>query len=202
MGKMYFKYGAMGASKSAEALMVKFNYEEKGRRVWLIKPATDTRDGANTVKSRIGLSAKADVINNEDDLYALFEDEHTHITNITGEDEILSDVDVIICDEAQFLMPEQIDALRLIVDAYDIDVLCYGLKTDFQTHLFPASSRLLEICDNISEIKTICRCGRKAILNARVDSLGNILTEGEQIKIGGNESYESVCSRCYKQRRK
>ena len=182
MAKLYFKFGAMGSSKTANALMTKFNYEEKGKKVWLIKPAIDNRDGQDILKSRIGLQAKAVVIQENDSIIELAP---------------LKDIDVIICDECQFLTPKQVDDLRLIVTDYDIPVLCFGLRTDFMTHLFPGSQRLLELSDSITEIKSICRCGSKATVNARFDSEGNIQTEGEQVFIGGNESYESICWSCY-----
>ncbi len=182
MAKLYFKFGAMGSSKTANALMTKFNYEEKGKKVWLIKPAIDNRDGQDILKSRIGLQAKAVVIQENDSILELAP---------------LKDIDVIICDECQFLTPKQVDDLRIIVTDYDIPVLCFGLRTDFMTHLFPGSQRLLELSDSITEIKSICRCGSKATVNARFDSEGNIQTEGEQVFIGGNESYESICWSCY-----
>ena len=107
------------------------------------------------------------------------------------------DINVIIADECQFLTPKQIDGLRTIVDEYDIPVLCFGLRTDFLTHLFPGSRRLFEVADSISEIKTICTCGKKAIINARIDENGKIVTEGDQILIGGNDSYVAMCHSCW-----
>lgn len=187
MSKLYFKYGTMDSSKSAQALMTKFNYEEKGRSVWLIKPFADNRNGKKGfVCSRIGLEAAADVISRTDDLYDSF---------ITG---VHRNADVIIADECQFFSPEQIDELRRIVDEFDIPVLCFGLRTDFQTKLFPGSRRLFEIADSITEIKTICKCGKKATVNARMDKNGIILTKGDQVFIGGNESYEAMCHQCWK----
>ena len=123
MAKLYFKYGAMGSSKSAQALTTKFNYEEKGMTVWLIKPGTDTRDGADIIKSRIGLQQKAQVIHPDDDIIKTYHEAGSY--------------DVIIADEAQFMTPEQIDGLRWLVDEKDIPVLCFGLRTDFLTHFFP-----------------------------------------------------------------
>ena len=185
MAKLYFKYGAMGSSKTANALITKFNYEERGRRVWLIKPSIDNRDGADAVKSRIGLYANAYVVTPDKDL---IEEYKNH-----------KDINVIIADECQFLTPDQIDDLRKIVDEYDIPVLCFGLRTDFLTHLFPGSRRLFEVADSISEIKTICTCGKKAIINARIDENGKIVTEGDQILIGGNDSYVAMCHSCWQQ---
>lgn len=188
MAKLYFKYGAMGSSKSAQALMTKFNYEEKNRRVWLIKPSVDTRDGADVVYSRIGLSETADVILPDDDIYDIF---------ISGEN---NTSDVVIADEAQFFTPEQIDQLRRIVDEHNVPVLCFGLRTDFLTHLFPGSRRLLEIADSITEIKTICECGKKATVNARIDENGRVVTNGSQVLLGGNDRYEAMCHSCWKKR--
>ena len=183
MAKLYFKYGAMGSSKSANALITKFNYEERGMGVWLIKPATDTRDGEGLIASRIGLSAKADIISHEESIIALLDK--------------MSGIDVIITDECQFFTPEQIDELREIVNFRDIPVLCFGLRTDFMTHLFPGSRRLLEVADSITEIKTICSCGAKAIVNARIDSEGHVITSGSQVFIGGNDSYVAMCHKCW-----
>ncbi len=184
MAKLYFKYGAMGSSKTAQALITKFNYEERGMRVWLIKPSTDTRDGDGVIVSRIGLGARCDAIDRDTDLYALFEAEHL-------------DADVIISDEAQFFTPEQIDSLRMIVNNKGIPVLCFGLRTDFLTHMFPGSARLFEVADSISEIKTICECGAKATVNARISSKGRIVTKGTQVVLGGNDRYLAMCHKCY-----
>ena len=153
MAKLYFKYGAMGSSKTAQALITKYNYEENDLRVWLLKPSADLRDGEHTLSSRIGLSAKADVLPPDRDAYAWFRQEH------------LGKCDVIIVDECQFLTVDQIDQLRSIVDDYNVPVMCFGLRTDFQTHLFPGSLRLMEVADTIQEIKTICDCGdRKSVV--------------------------------------
>ena len=184
MAKLYFKYGAMGSSKTANALITKFNYEERGMKVWLIKPSIDVRDGAAVVRSRIGLQANAQIITPAIDIFTEYQ-QHT-------------DCDVIITDECQFFTPEQIDQLRKIVDTLDIPVLCYGLRTDFLTHLFPGSRRLFEVADSITEIKTICSCGKKAIVNARIDSEGKVVTQGGQILLGGNDSYIAMCHTCWK----
>ena len=184
MAKLYFKYGAMGSSKTANALITKFNYEERGMKVWLIKPSIDVRDGADVVKSRIGLSAQADIMPPDKNLFAEFQKR--------------PDCHVIIADECQFFTPAQIDDLRKIVDELDIPVLCYGLRTDFLTKLFPGSLRLFEVADSVTEIKTICGCGKKAIVNARIDGEGKVVTEGGQILIGGNDSYVAMCHSCWK----
>ncbi len=183
MAKLYFKYGAMGSSKTATALITKYNYEERGMRVWLIKPAADVRDGALTLRSRVGLSAEAEAVAPEADLAALY---HAR-----------EKVDVIIVDECQFLTEMQIDQLRLLVDREGLPVLCFGLRTDFQTRLFPGSRRLFELADSITEIKTICDCGRKATTNARIDADGYVVTEGDQVMLGGNDSYIAMCHKCY-----
>ena len=185
MAKLYFKYGAMGSSKTANALITRFNYQERDMKVWLIKPSIDNRDGADIIRSRIGLEAVADVITPDADILALFEASH-------------KDCDTIIADECQFFTPEQVDQLRKIVDVYDIPVMCFGLRTDFLTHLFPGSLRLFEVADSITEIKTICSCGDKAIVNARIDGNGNVVTTGSQILIGGNDSYIAMCHKCWK----
>ena len=184
MAKLYFKYGAMGSSKTAQALITKYNYEENDLNVWLIKPGADTRDGENVVKSRIGLQAAAQVIPADMDVYAFFAENKANYC------------DVIILDECQFMTPQQIDQLRAIVNDYNIPVMCFGLRTDFQTKLFPGSQRLMEIADAIQEVKTICDCGTKAIVNARICD-GYIVTEGDQVLLGGNDAYIAMCHRCY-----
>lgn len=186
MAKLYFRYGVMGSSKSAQALITKFNYEEQGMRVWLIKPAADTRYGMDVVRSRIGLEQPADVITEEMNLFEIFRDREKEFN------------DVIIADEAQFLTPEQIEQLRDIVDNYNVPVFCFGLRTDFRTKMFPGSARLFELADSVSELKTVCTCGGKAMVNARIDGEGNIVTEGAQIMLGGNESYRPMCYKCWK----
>lgn len=183
MAKLYFKYGAMGSSKTAQALITKYNYEENGMRVWLIKPSADDRDGAIILRSRVGLEAPAEVIAPEADIRELFARQEK--------------TDVIIVDECQFLIPEQIDQLREIVDAENVPILCFGLRTDFRSTLFPGSRRLFEVADTITEIKTICDCGAKATTNARVGEDGYIVTEGAQILMGGNDRYIAMCHKCW-----
>ena len=185
MAKLYFKYGAMGSSKTAQALITKYNYEENGLNVWLIKPSADTRDGVHMLRSRIGLEARVEIVPPEMDVYERFVG--------TKADEC----DVIIVDECQFLTSRQIDQLRAVVNDYNIPVMCFGLRTDFQTKMFPGSLRLMEIADTIQEIKTICDCGAKATVNARIDSDGHIVTEGAQVVLGGNDSYIAMCHKCY-----
>ena len=185
MAKLYFKYGAMGSSKTAQALITKYNYEENDLSVWLLKPSADTRDGQTILRSRIGLEAAVEIVPPETDILRLFRDTR------------LGKCDVIIVDECQFLTQEQIDQLRAIVDEHNIPVMCFGLRTDFQTKLFPGSLRLMEVADTIQEIKTICDCGAKATVNARIDSAGHIITHGAQVVLGGNDSYIAMCHKCY-----
>ena len=184
MAKLYFKYGAMGSSKSAQALITKFNYEELGMSVWLIKPSVDDRDGADIVRSRIGLQAVAQVITTEQSIKEAYQAAGKH--------------DVIISDESQFFTETQIEELRDMVDDEDVPVLCFGLRTDFLTRFFPGSQRLMELADSITEIKTVCSCGKKATVNARIDGNGNIITEGSQVFLGGNDSYVAMCHKCWK----
>lgn len=184
MAKLYFKYGAMGSSKTAQALITKFNYEERGMRVWLIKPALDTRDGASVIRSRIGLEAECFPVSRDADLLSLYRENSTAY-------------DVIIADECQFFTEAQVDALRAIVNDYGIPVLCFGLRTDFLCRLFEGSRRLFEVADSIAEIKTICSCGSKATVNARLDGNMQVVTEGAQVMLGGNDCYLAMCHKCW-----
>ena len=186
MAKLYFKYGAMGSSKTAQALITKFNYEERGMSVWLVKPSVDCRDGITTLRSRIGLEAQADVIAPED---CVIDRYRAH-----------GRADVIIVDECQFMTSEQIDQLRWLVDEENLPVLCFGLRTDFLTHLFPGSLRLFELADSITEIKTICECGSKATVNARISHTGRVITHGAQVFLGCSDSYVAMCHACWKKR--
>ena len=185
MAKLYFKYGAMGSSKTAQALITKYNYEENDLKVWLIKPSADTRDGRQILRSRIGLEAEVEVIPPEMDILARFDETRR------------GDCNVIIVDECQFLTEQQIDELRAIVNDRNVPVMCFGLRTDFKTRLFPGSRRLMELADEIQEIKTMCDCGAKATVNARIDGSGHIITEGAQVVLGGNDSYIAMCHKCY-----
>ena len=184
MAKLYFKYGAMGSSKTAQALITKYNYEENDMKVWLLKPSADTRDGVNILRSRIGLYAQVEIATPDVDVYQRYKEGFAE------------NCDAVIVDECQFLTPAQIDQLRAIVDDYNVPVMCFGLRTDFQTHLFPGSRRLMELADAIEEIKTMCDCGAKATVNARIND-GYIVTEGAQVVLGGNDCYIAMCHRCY-----
>lgn len=175
--KLYFYYGAMGSSKTAQALMTRFNYEEKGQKALLTKPKTDTRDGDNKIKSRVGLEHTCEYL--ED------------IENMT--DEQLLDYDVIIVDEAQFISKKDVEKLVYIVDVLNIPVICYGLLSDFKGELFEGSRELIVMADKRIEMKTMCWCGRKASFNARFNSNGEIVRSGEQIVMGANDKYTSVC---------
>lgn len=187
MAKLHFRYGPMGSSKTAQVLMTRFNYLERGRKVLLMKPATDTRDGVTTIRSRIGLEADAIVIHPGDEI-SVYMAKH--------------DADVIIVDESQFLNTEQVIQLRDIVSKYNIPVMCYGLRTDFKGKLFEGSKALFELADEIQEIPSICDCGGKAIINARFDCNGRIITDGSVVDLGGNEKYKAVCWSCYQKLRK
>lgn len=181
--KLWFFYGAMGSSKTANALMVRFNYHERGMKAALLKPKSESRDGKHVVKSRIGI--EGDCVYVEDFLDQVDRGE-------------IPEVDAIIIDEAQFLTREQVDKFSDLVDFHNIPVLCYGLRTDFQGNAFPGSARLLELADQIVETSTVCWCGRKARFNARVMD-GKIVREGEQVQLGGNESYTSLCRKHFKE---
>ena len=181
--KMYFYYGVMGSSKTANALMNRFSWEDKGKKVALLKPSIDNRDGVDIVKSRAGLMAKAILIYPNSTIREVLPNP-------------VEEYDNLIVDEAQFLSKEQVDELREIADNGTF-VMCYGLKADFMGNLFEGSKRILELADSLREIVTMCPCGKKAIMNARYSG-NKILYEGEQVVVGGNESYIALCHRCYK----
>ena len=174
MAKLYYRYGAMGSSKTANALMVKYNYEERGQNVLLVKPAIDTRDGSHVIKSRCGLEAKCILFHEIDE-------------------EKLKGVSCVIIDEAQFLTKEQAKYVVHMVDDLNIPVVCYGLRADFKGDLFEGSACLLAWADTIEEVKTICWCGKKATYNARFDDKGNVVKEGEQVVLGANDKYIGLC---------
>ncbi len=190
MSKLYFKYGVMGSSKTAEALMCRFNYIQKGFNVLLLKPDIDNRfenkDETPKVISRIGISAECIKFGKDTDLNIL----HT-------KENLKSKVDIIIVDECQFMTTKQVEQLRQI--AYNTNVLCYGLLTNFKTELFEGSKRLVELADSLQEIKSVCSCGRKASVNARFID-GKLATDGAEILIGAEESYQSMCYWCYRKK--
>lgn len=195
MADLVFYYGAMGCSKTANALMTRFQYIDKGLKVWLLKPSVDVRDDIvyedghieSITKSRIGIYATADVIKAEESLWEKFKQRAC-----SGKS-----ADLIIVDEAQFLSENQIDELKDIAETMDIPVYCYGLRTDFRTKLFPGSKRLFEICSKTVELESICECGKPAIINARFSN-GRLMTRGAQIDIGGDEKYRALCYSCWK----
>lgn len=183
--KLYFKFGVMGCSKSAQALMTKFNYEQQGYNVLLMKSNLDTRDqkdGKIVVKSRIGLEADAITFSSKTNFIKLFKSKKSE------------NIGVIIVDECQFCTEAQINQLKELTKY--VPVLCYGLKTDFRTKLFEGSKRLVEIADSMTELKAICSCGRKATINARFSN-GKLVTHGSVIQIGGDEKYKAICYECY-----
>jgi thymidine kinase len=187
MAKVYFYYAAMNAGKSTVLLQSSYNYRERGMRTLLFTPAIDTRFGSGRIESRIGLRSGAISLSAAD-----------NILNRVRHECATQPVACVLVDEAQFLTPEQVWQLSEVADALDIPVLCYGLRTDFQGKLFPGSATLLGIADDLSELKTICHCGRKATMNLRVDKGGRAVREGAQVEIGGNDRYVSMCRRHFK----
>ncbi|MCD7754638.1 MAG: thymidine kinase [Clostridiales bacterium] len=179
MAKLYFRYGVMGSSKTANALMVRYNYEERGQEALMVKPALDQRDGQRVVASRIGLAWGCIYFH---EFLALPEEQVRRYA-------------CIIVDEAQFLTHEDVDYLTQVVDLWNVPVICYGLRTDFKGELFPGSQALMASADIIEEIKTICWCGRKATYNARFDEHRRVLKEGEQVVLGANDKYIGLCRR-------
>ena len=183
MAKVYFRYAAMNAGKSTQLLQVRHNYHERHQRTLLLKPHLDNRDGEDLIRPRIGgLEARVDALVFPDtDLRALIE---THLQS--------GPLDCVLIDEAQFLSPEQVRQLCSVADFLDVPIMCYGLRADFRAELFPGSAALMALADDIEELKTICWCGKKATINARILD-GHVLTDGPQVLIGGNESYTSLC---------
>ncbi|MFZ1382515.1 MAG: thymidine kinase [Scrofimicrobium sp.] len=201
MAKLYFRYGAMNSGKSTALLQVAYNYEERGQRVLLAKPAIDTK-GSGSVVSRLGVTRDVDfLIGPDDSVHELFQSaaRGTQHDALIEEVEGYPPVAALLIDEAQFLSAPQVDELMKIAVVDGVPVLAYGLRTDFQTVAFPGSRRLLEIAHSLDELKTICRCGRKAIFNGRkVD--GRFIFDGDQVSIDGEGvTYESLCGLCYLQ---
>jgi thymidine kinase len=182
MAQLYFKFGAMGSSKTANALMVAYNYHEKGQRALLAKPSLDDRDGVGIMASRIGLSQPCIFVE--------------QLVKMSAEE--IRAYDCVIVDEAQFCTKEQVDFLTTIVDEFDVPVIAYGLRTDFQRNFFEGSLWLMAWADIIEEVKTVCWCGRAATCVARFDENGKMVTEGSQVQLGGNDSYTSVCRKHHK----
>lgn len=192
MAKVYFRYGAMNSGKSTALLQAAHNYEERGQRVILAKPMVDTK-GERTIVSRLGVSRAVDVvIGPATDVVTLIDNELGRIRREFG-----TPVSCVLVDESQFLTPRQVDDLFIIAVRRGVPVLAYGIRTDFQTVAFPGSRRLLEIAHSLEELKTICRCGRKAVFNARKVG-GKFIFDGAQVAIDGvDASYESLCGECY-----
>lgn len=188
MAKLYFYYSAMNAGKSTVLLQSSYNYRERGMRTLLFTPAIDTRYGTGRIESRIGLSSGAISLAVGDNLLTRVRTDHAK-----------DPVACVLIDEAQFLTPEQVWQASEVADQLDIPVLCYGLRTDFQARLFPGSGALLGLADTLTELKTICHCGRKATMNLRVDGAGRGVREGAQVEIGGNDRYLAVCRRHFKE---
>ncbi|WP_104083264.1 thymidine kinase [Cryobacterium sp. Y11] len=192
MAKLYFRYGAMNSGKSTSMLQAAYNYEERGHRVLLAKPTVDTK-GDRRILSRLGVSRAVDfLLTPTADAYAIFQQHRAQVLRTSG-----LDVSALLLDEAQFLTETQVDDLLRIAILENIPVLAYGIRTDFQTVAFPGSRRLLEVAHSLEELKTICRCGRKAVFNGRkID--GVYIFDGDQVAIDGEEvTYESLCGSCY-----
>lgn len=191
-GKLYFRYGTMGSAKTALLLTTAYNFEERGMRYVCLKPIVDTREKTNVIHSRIGIQRECRWIYHESDLYEMAQQMF---------EETMAVIDWFLVDEAQFLTASQVDQLARIVDDFGSNVICYGLRTDFRSCLFEGSRRLFEIADTIDEIKSTCACGRKTIINARMDSNGDFVEEGQQVEIGGDDRYIAVCRKCWRNKR-
>ncbi|MCM1110767.1 MAG: thymidine kinase [Clostridium sp.] len=191
-GKLYFRYGTMGSAKTALLLTTAYNFEERSVSYLCFKPVIDTRDARNVIRSRIGIERECLWIYTDTDLYTLCRDRFIREGAVT---------DWLLVDEAQFLSAEQVDQLARLVDDFATNVICYGLRTDFKSRLFEGSRRLFEIADTIDEIKSTCNCGRKTIINARIDSNGDFVEDGAQVEIGGDDRYIAVCRSCWRNRR-
>lgn len=180
MAKLYFRYSAMNAGKSTALLQVAHNYEEQGQKVHLYTAAIDDRYGVGNITSRLGPQRTSDTFTAETNFF-----------------ELAPQVACLLIDEAQFLTPKQVQQLHRVAQLKGTPVICYGLRTDFRGEPFPGSAHLLALADDIEELKNICTCGKKATMNIRVDGSGRRISEGEQISIGGNESYRQACGRCF-----
>lgn len=191
--KLYYYYGPMGSSKTLRLLSTAYDFEEKGIQIMVLKPSVDTRDGKEVIRSRAGLWRNCIPVDSDVNLYKAIK---SYANALAAQFESLK---WVIIDECQFLTEEQIDQLSDVVDFLGVNVMCFGLRTDFKSRLFPASKRLFELADDIEEIKSTCECGNnKTSINARFDENGEIVTDGDQILLGGNESYKAICRRCWK----
>jgi thymidine kinase len=190
MAKLYFNYAAMNAGKSTILLQASHNYIERGMSTLLLTSRLDDRSGKKgTITSRIGISADAELFSGDDDLLSMVSEKHAQ-----------SEINAVLVDEAQFLSRKQVWALACIADDLEIPVMCYGLRTDFQGKLFPGSAELLAIADELREIKTVCWCGKKATMVIRLDAGGQPIEEGDQIEIGGDDKYISLCRKHWRER--
>ena len=192
MAKLRFKYGCMNSSKTLSLLTTAYNFEEKNIPFLVLKPSIDTRDGENTVKSRAGIERECVSVTPEMDIYDAINKYNVILETA------FSKLEWVLIDEAQFLTNEQINQLSDVVDFLNIEVMCYGLRTDFKSEMFPASQRLFELADEIEEVKSRCSCGKKTIINARINEDGDVITNGEQVMIGGEEKYIALCRKCWK----
>lgn len=192
LGKLYFRYGTMGSAKTALLLTTAYNFEERKMKYVCLKPVIDNREAKNVIRSRIGIERECEWIYHDTDLYRLFK-------------KLIKDhgamIEWFLIDEAQFLTETQVDQLARCVDDFGCNVMCYGLRTDFKSRMFEGSRRLFEIADTIDEIKSTCTCGRKTIINARIDQNGDFVEEGAQVEIGGDERYIAVCRKCWRNKR-
>jgi thymidine kinase len=184
VAQLYFYYSSMNAGKSTALLQSAYNYEERNMRPFIMSAALDDRYGLGKVTSRIGLAAEAQLFNAKDDLYSILKIEN-----------LKKPLDCILIDESQFLSREQVKQLTLVVDQLNIPILCYGIRTDFRGELFPGSQYLLAWADKLVELKTVCYCGRKATMVVRMDGDGMVIKDGDQVVIGGNDQYQSLCRR-------
>ena len=192
MSKFYFKFSPMEAGKSAMLLIEAYNFEKRNINILCMKPSIDNRESIDKISSRIGIEKECFVIYPNYDIYAI-------VKKIISLNENNNKLQWILVDESQFLTSEQVEQFRAIVDDFDINVMCYGLRTDFQTHLFEGSKRLFELADDIDELKISCSCGRKAIFNARFNENGELVANGEQILIGGEDKYKQKLRKCYRE---
>ena len=191
-GKLYFRYGTMGSAKTALLLTTAYNFEERKMDYVCMKPVIDDREKDSVIRSRIGIERRCCWIYPNTNMYQML------VEMFESEGRLK---EWLLIDESQFLTAEQVDQLAQVVDEYGVNVMCYGLRTDFQTHLFEGSRRLFELADTIDEIKSTCTCGRKTIVNARIDRNGDVILDGEQVEIGGDDKYMAMCRRCYRNRR-
>lgn len=189
--KLYFNYGPMGSAKTLKLLTMAYNFEENHIPFIVLKPSIDNRDGVDVVKSRVGLERECIPIEQDVDLFEIIK-EYSKVLACQ-----FSKLEWVLVDECQFLAEKQVDQLAKVVDDLGIDVACFGLRTDFQSKLFPASKRLFEIADTLEEVKTRCSCGRKVIVNARFDKENNLILNGDQVLVGGNDLYKPLCRKCW-----